>query len=72
MTTNRSQLHRKLKSLTDFATADYIRLQKAQILLTTTERSIREISMQVGFKTQAHFSRTYLKAFNETPSETRK
>lgn len=75
MATSRSQLHRKLKNLTDFSTADYIRhirLQKAKVLLTTTELSIREISMQVGFKTQAHFSRTYSNAFNETPSETRK
>jgi len=75
LTTSRSQLHRKLKALTGFATADYIRhirLQKAKILLTTTQLSIGEISVKVGFKTQAHFSQTFSKEFGYAPSETRK
>ncbi|MEM1123865.1 MAG: hybrid sensor histidine kinase/response regulator transcription factor, partial [Bacteroidota bacterium] len=75
MAISKTQLYRKLKALTGFSTADYlqhIRLQKAKILLTTTSLTVGEISVQVGFKTQAHFSRSFSQKFGKTPSGIRK
>lgn len=72
---SRTQLYRKLKALTGQSTAQYIRmarLQKAKHLLETTDLPAGEIAEQVGYKDFSHFSRSFAKAFNSTPSKTRK
>ena len=72
---SRTQLHRKLKALTDQSTANYIRskrLQEAHKLLKQTDLSIGEISEQVGFKDFSHFSRSFAKEFSFKPSDLRK
>lgn len=70
----RSQLYRKIKSLTNYSPVELlrrIRLQKAREMLTTTEKTISEISYEVGFSTPAYFTKCYREAFGETPSELR-
>ena len=72
---SRSQTHRKIKALTGVSTAIYIRhirLQKAKILLTSTELSISEIAYQVGFKSPVYFSQIFKETFDESPSDFRK
>lgn len=69
---SRSQLHRKLKSLTNYSTTEYIRnyrLEKALELMKSGEYTINEISFMVGFNTHTYFSRCFKKHFNKTPKE---
>jgi DNA-binding response OmpR family regulator len=72
---SRAQLHRKLKALTGWSTAAYIRtvrLRRAKALLESSDLPVGEIALQVGFKSFSHFSRSFAKEFGLSPSETRK
>jgi len=72
---SRSHLHRKLKALTNQSTSIFIRrirLEKARILLRTTELNVSEVAYQVGFADPAYFSRLYTETFGELPSATHK
>lgn len=71
---SRSQLGRKVKALTGKSLSIYlrsIRLAEAKMLLLQTELSIKEIAYKVGFATPAYFTTSYVKEFEETPSDTR-
>jgi YesN/AraC family two-component response regulator len=71
---SRSQLGRKVKALTGKSLSIYlrsIRLAEAKKLLLQTELSIKEIAYKVGFATPAYFTTSYVKEFEETPSDTR-
>jgi len=46
-----------------------LRMQKARLLLKNDELLIGEISEQLGFKSQHHFSTTFKKKFGMTPSQ---
>lgn len=75
LTMSRTQLHRKLKALTNQSTASYIRskrLKKAWCLLEETDMPIGDIAFEVGYKDFSHFSRSFLKEFGIQPNETRK
>ena len=68
----RTQVHKKLKALTNRSTTEFIngiRLQKAKELLATTELNVSEVAYAVGFSDPSFFSRCYLKEFGERPSE---
>lgn len=70
----RSQLYRKIKSLTNYSPIELlrrIRLEKARRLLDTTEMTISEIAYEVGFATPAYFTKCYRDAYGETPTDTR-
>lgn len=72
---SRAQLYRKIKALTGQSTAQYIRLtrlNKAKSLLETSDLPVGEIALQVGYKDFSHFSRSFLKEFDLSPSELRK
>ena len=72
---SRSQLFRKLKKLTGFSTANYIRhvrLCYARNLLETTALSIGEVAGRVGFSELSYFSHAFAEAFRQTPSDWRK
>ena len=72
---SRTQLFRKIKQLTDFSTANYIRhvrLQKASELLESSDLNISEIADRVGFRELSYFSNCFAEAFHHTPSEYRK
>ncbi len=69
---SRSQLHRKLKNLTNYSTSEYIRvyrLEKAIDLLKTGQYNIDEVSHVVGFTTHSYFSRSFKKHYNQSPKE---
>jgi DNA-binding response OmpR family regulator len=69
------QLNRKLKALTGKTPSSFIRLvrlQKARVLLTTTNLNISQVAYEVGFKDPAYFTRTFSKAFGISPSDFRK
>lgn len=71
---SRTQLYRKLKALTGHSTASFIRiarLNKAKSLIETTNLSIGEVVLRVGFKDFSHFTRSFSKRFGVTPSELR-
>lgn len=72
---SRSNLHRKLKALTDLSTSAFIqtvKLQKAHQLLKSSEKNVSEVAYEIGFEDPAYFSRLYSKTFGYPPSETRK
>ena len=70
----RTQLYRKLKAITNYSPVELmrnLRLKKAKKLLITTEKSISEISYEVGFSTPAYFTKCFREQYGKTPSEIR-
>ncbi len=45
------------------------RLERAKILLETTDKSISEVAFECGFKNVSHFSRVFKNKFNTSPSD---
>lgn len=71
---SRTQLFRKLKSLTGHSPSLFIRkvrLTKAREAILDTALTIAEIAYRYGYKEPAYFSRVYREEFGESPSETR-
>lgn len=69
---SRSQLHRKLKALTDQSPTVIIRdfrLQRAKSLLEQGAGSVSEIALAVGFGNLSYFSKSFKTAFGVLPSE---
>ncbi|PYV38716.1 MAG: hypothetical protein DMG06_25015 [Acidobacteria bacterium] len=65
-----SYFMRFFKQVTGQSFHDYLnhfRVAKAQLLLTSTERSISEISQEVGFCDQSYFGTVFRKMVNSTP-----
>ncbi|GAB3639604.1 AraC family transcriptional regulator [Spirosoma arcticum] len=72
---SRTQLFRKLKKLTGFATANYIRqvrLCNARDLLETTVLPVGEVAWRVGFTELSYFSHAFAETFGQSPSDWRK
>lgn len=72
---SRVQLFRKLKALTGSSASEFIRsyrLNKAKVMLTTTDLNISEIAFEVGFKDPAYFTRAFMREFGIAPSALRK
>ena len=72
MALSRSQLHRKLKSLTGKTPTDFIknfRLQRARQLLEKGYGNMAEIADAVGISTPSYFSRIFIEAFGVSPSQ---
>ena len=72
---SRSQVHRKLKAITNQSATEFIRnyrLHRAADLLKQESGNITEIAYQVGFSSQAYFSRSFQKFFGVSPSEYKK
>lgn len=71
---SRTQLHRKLKALTDKSATAFIRsyrLRKGKELLLTTDLNVSEIAYDVGFQNPTYFSTRFFEEFGVTPSEIR-
>ena len=69
---SRSQLHRKLKALTDLSATEFIRtirLKRAAQLLEQHHGTIAETVYAVGFNSLSYFSKCFQKQFNITPKE---
>ncbi len=70
---SRTQLHRKLKALTDQAPGDFIRLvrmQRAHELLASGVATVAEVAYQVGYANPANFSTSFSRHFGYPPSNT--
>jgi transcriptional regulator GlxA family with amidase domain len=68
---SRSQIHRKLKALTDQPATMYIkhyRLHRAAALLRQGAGNVAEISYQVGFNSATYFSSCFHELFGYPPS----
>lgn len=69
---SRSQVHRKLKALTDQSATQFIRnyrLHRAADLLNQESGNVTEIAYQVGFSSQTYFSKCFQELFGTSPSE---
>lgn len=63
------------KTTTGHNLQDYVenkRLDHAHLLLSTSSDNVQEISLKVGFKDQAYFSRRFKMKFNENAKDVRK
>jgi len=72
MEMSRTQIHRKIKALTDQPTTHFvriIRMQEAKKLFDSTSLNVSEVAYKVGYKNVTNFS-TYFKAhFGVPPSQ---
>lgn len=69
---SRTQIHRKLKALTEMSTTQYIRtykLKKAYKEIEQKTGNISEISYRFGFSSPAYFTRIFKEEFGVAPSE---
>ena len=72
---SRSQVFRRIKSVTGYSTTIFIRrvrLKRAYKLLTTTTKTVSEIAYEVGFENLSYFSRCFTEIYEKSPSEIRK
>lgn len=72
MSMSRSNMHKKIKKLSDMTPNDYIqliRLKKAADLLCTTNYKINEISSMTGFNTPSYFSKCFFNRFGILPKD---
>jgi two-component system, sensor histidine kinase ChiS len=69
---SRSQLHRKLTSLTGFSATNFIkmvRLEKAKDLLRSNWGNVTEVAYACGFNSQSYFTKSFTEYFGESPSK---
>ncbi len=72
---SRSQLHRKLKAITNQSTTEFIRnfrLQRAAQLILQDAGSMAEIAYKVGFNSQAYFNKSFQEFYGCSPSQYKK
>ena len=72
---SRSNLHRKIKSLTGKSISKFIcvfRLEKAQELLNAAPSSISDIAFECGFHSVTYFTKCYKDHYGHPPSDVRK
>lgn len=73
---SKSQLGRRIKSLSGFRPVEIIRnerLKMAKVMLTTSEdKTISEVAYEVGFSLPSYFSKCYRDFYGESPSEVRR
>lgn len=71
---DRSYFHRMFKKYTKLSPQEYIlnfKIEKAAVLLTTTDLKIGDISRSVGYSNTLLFSKTFKKIKKETPTNYR-
>lgn len=72
MEASRTQLHLKIKALTNRSTTGFIRtmrLKKSKELLLTEELNISQVAYEVGFKDPAYFSRKFSAEYGISPKK---
>ena len=72
---SRSQLSARFKSETGYTITEYtntLKIKKAQDLLTSTGKSLLEISTSLGFSSQGYFQNVFRKYTSMTPGDYRK
>ncbi len=69
---SRTQLYRKIKSLTNYSPNELLRimrLKKAHHLLSTTDLSISEVTYDVGFTSPSYFTKCFKEYYGENPTD---
>ena len=69
---SRSNLYRKIKSLTDYSPNELIRtirVKYAKKLLNSKAKSISEVAYEVGFSSPSYFAKCFKDFYNESPTE---
>ncbi len=69
---SRTQVHRKLKALTNKSTSQFIkiiRIHHAKIALQQTDKAISTIAYEVGFKDPAYFTRVFTEVEGISPTK---
>jgi AraC-like DNA-binding protein len=69
---SRVQLYRKIKSLTNYAPNELvriIRLKAAEQMFINTEKTISEVAYDTGFTSPSYFSKCFKDYFNENPTD---
>jgi signal transduction histidine kinase/DNA-binding response OmpR family regulator len=69
---SRSNLHLKLKALTNQPTHEFLRilrLKRAAQLLKKSTGNVTEVAYAVGFNNLSHFTKIFRQQFGQTPSE---
>ena len=69
---SRVQLYRKIKSLTNYAPNELvriIRLKAAEQMIINSEKSVSEIAYDTGFSTPSYFTKCFKEYFNVSPTE---
>ena len=69
---SRVQLYRKTKALSGYSPNELVRiarLKRAASLLASTEKTIAEITYEVGFTSPSYFTKCYKDYFGESPTE---
>lgn len=72
MNMSKPTLYRKIKSISDLSPNELInitRLKKAAELLMEGDYKIYEVAAMVGYTSQTHFGRNFLKQFGMTPTD---
>ncbi|WP_311327964.1 substrate-binding domain-containing protein, partial [Capnocytophaga sputigena] len=67
---SRSNLYRKIKSLTDYSPNELIRtirVKYAKQLLNSKAKSISEVAYEVGFSSPSYFAKCFKDFYNESP-----
>lgn len=71
---SKDHFSRIFKSITGLAPCDYVirkRIERAQFLLITTEKGIKEISEETGFRSASYFTRIFKKQTSRSPARYR-
>lgn len=69
---SRSNLQRKLKTISGLTPGDYLRnyrLRKACKLLLETDMRVNEVAYSVGFSSPSYFTKVFQKTYNMSPKE---
>ncbi|MCR9251510.1 MAG: response regulator [bacterium] len=72
VTLSRSQLYRKMKTLTGLNVNEFIRrirLEQAKKMITTGNVNINEVCYQVGFSSASYFTKCYKEYFGVVPNK---
>lgn len=71
---SKMQLYRKIKETLNMTPTEYIRyirLEQAEKLLKTTNKTVQEIMYDCGFNSKTYFYREFAKKYHVTPKEYR-
>jgi AraC-like DNA-binding protein len=74
MAISKMQLYRKIKELIDQTPTEFIRnirLNHAEKMLKSTNKTVQEIMYDCGFNNKTYFYREFAKKFQQTPKEYR-
>lgn len=69
---SRSNLQRKLKSISGYSPGDYLRnyrLKKACLLLLESDSRINEVAFRIGFSSASYFTKVFYKTYGMSPKE---